>query len=55
MIVFIRINGTHFHLRKDCTMLDNGQFETMGYYQIELEKVDRKKFNPCSCVTKKVK
>ena len=50
MIVYIRPDGSHFHISRDCAILKSGNFERLGYYSFELETLDRKKYRPCGCV-----
>jgi hypothetical protein len=42
--------GSHYHLSKDCPMLNNGQFEKYGYKVISLIEIKTRLLKPCMCV-----
>lgn len=48
-IYYARPDGTHYHLKLDCIMLNNGQFEKLKYEQISTKNIKRRKLIPCVC------
>jgi hypothetical protein len=50
MPIYASPNGRHFHTNRDCLLLQNGDFERLGYQEIGLD--DLKRLNPCLCVYK---
>ena len=48
--IYARPDGGHYHRRKDCVMLRGGQFEEIGYKEVTVEEVKKRKLRPCACV-----
>lgn len=46
-IIYARPAGGHYHLDRNCKMLQGYQFENYGYAQINKADIKRRKLNPC--------
>ncbi len=47
--IYARPNGIHYHLDRNCPILQSGDFERMGYIEIKQSEIKRRKLNPCVC------
>lgn len=45
--VYARPHGWHYHLNKECIMLQGGDFERMHYAEIQKTEIGKLKLNPC--------
>ncbi len=48
-VIYARPLGWHYHLSRDCPMLDNGDFTKLGYVQVTKNTVERRHLYPCIC------
>ena len=49
MKVYARPGGSHYHLTRNCTMLQGKQFRTMRYKEITLKDSRQRGLTPCIC------
>jgi hypothetical protein len=47
--IYARPGGRHYHLNRECPMLQGGDFERLGYIRITMAEVKKRKLNPCMC------
>lgn len=47
--VYARPDGWHYHLRKDCPMLQGGDFMRLKYADIRTEGLFKRRLTPCAC------
>jgi hypothetical protein len=47
-VIYARPDGWHYHLRRDCPMLE-GDFERFGYTTITKAEVEKRRLWPCLC------
>lgn len=47
--IYARPDGWHYHLDRNCSMLQGGDFERLGYITITLKAIKRRHLNPCIC------
>lgn len=47
--IYARPDGSHFHTKRDCQMLQGRQFKEMGYVEITPEQARKRKLRPCAC------
>ncbi len=49
-LIYARPKGSHFHLDRNCTMLQGlGGFEKQGYVSITIKAITKRKLRPCVC------
>ena len=41
--------GTHYHLRKACSLLQGAEWDRSGYVAIDIQEVRKRKLDPCVC------
>ncbi len=52
-IIFARPDGWHYHLDRNCEMLQGSQFERLGYIRILQDEIEGLDLFPCpSCAIK---
>ena len=49
MDMYARPDGSYVHNSKDCPMLNQGQFEKLGYKKITESQMNRRRLKPCAC------
>lgn len=47
--IYARPNGWAYHLDRNCTMLEGGQFEHYQYTKITPEDINHRHLVPCVC------
>jgi hypothetical protein len=48
-VIYTRPDGWHYHLSRECPMLQGGDFKRLGYRQIKATEVRTRRLNPCVC------
>lgn len=48
-VIFARPDGWNYHLDRNCSMLQGGDFERLGYVTIKQEEVKKRHLRPCLC------
>jgi hypothetical protein len=48
-IIYARPDGGHYHLNRNCPMLQGNQFKYYGYTEIKKLDIKKRKLRPCIC------
>jgi len=48
-LIYARPDGSHFHLDRQCNMLQNGDYERLEYTIIDESQIKERKLYPCAC------
>jgi hypothetical protein len=48
-VIYARPWGRHYHIDKDCPMLQGGDFERLGYTIIKKADIKKRRLNPDLC------
>jgi len=49
-VLFARPDGKHYHTDRNCPVLQQGNFEKLGYREVTLAEIMRGRLRTCSCV-----
>jgi hypothetical protein len=52
-VIYARPEGWHYHLDRDCTMLQGSQFKRHAYREVPAAIVRRRSLVPCGCAYRK--
>lgn len=47
--IYARPDGWHYHLDRECSMLQGSDFEKLGYKEISIGDIVKRRLNPCGC------
>lgn len=48
-IIYARPDGWHYHLNRQCSMLQGEDFERLRYIEINKSEIKKRRLNPCLC------
>ena len=49
VIIYARPGGWHYHLDRECSMLQGGDFGKLNYKEIKARDITKRHLNPCLC------